>query len=77
MGLPGPDFWRYVISHATTPWIQCSQQLTAGASLLAKNSRAPCSFRMLALSLTTFASKLAPTGSFGPVGPYSSRHPVP
>ncbi|POM13442.1 hypothetical protein CUU62_17555 [Pseudomonas sp. WP001] len=34
---------------------------TVGASLLAKNSRAPRSFRMGALSLTSFASKLAPT----------------
>ncbi|RAI64677.1 hypothetical protein DOZ80_26510 [Pseudomonas fluorescens] len=33
-----------------------------GASLLAKNSRMPRSFRMCALSLATFASKLAPTG---------------
>ncbi|CRM02940.1 hypothetical protein [Pseudomonas sp. 24 E 13] len=32
-----------------------------GASLLAKNPRAPHSFRCPALSLTTFASKLAPT----------------
>ncbi|PMX15593.1 hypothetical protein C1Y18_16160 [Pseudomonas sp. MPR-R5A] len=33
-----------------------------GASLLAKNSRTPHSSRMHALSLTSFASKLAPTG---------------
>ncbi|RZI30815.1 hypothetical protein EUX57_15970 [Pseudomonas orientalis] len=33
-----------------------------GASLLAKNLRAPRSSRMNALSLTFFASKLAPTG---------------
>ncbi|PRW79542.1 hypothetical protein C7A12_06520 [Pseudomonas fluorescens] len=32
-----------------------------GASLLAKNSRAPRSSRKNALSLTFFASKLAPT----------------
>ncbi|MBA1427130.1 hypothetical protein FHP26_00750 [Pseudomonas orientalis] len=32
-----------------------------GASLLAKNPRAPRSFSMCALSLTSFASKLAPT----------------
>ncbi|OWQ40322.1 hypothetical protein CDH05_17415 [Pseudomonas lactis] len=32
-----------------------------GASLLAKNPRAPQSIRMPALSLTIFASKLAPT----------------
>ncbi|POM09754.1 hypothetical protein CUU62_25420 [Pseudomonas sp. WP001] len=32
-----------------------------GASLLAKNSQAPRSFRKHALSLTFFASKLAPT----------------
>ncbi|RFD24569.1 hypothetical protein CER19_25275 [Pseudomonas sp. GL93] len=35
-----------------------------GASLLAKNLQAPRSFRKHALSLTFFASKLAPT--FGP-----------
>ncbi|KAA5846358.1 hypothetical protein F2A37_08245 [Pseudomonas chlororaphis] len=34
---------------------------SVGASLLAKNGRAPCSFRMPASSLTIFASKLAPT----------------
>ncbi|RZI18414.1 hypothetical protein EUX53_24585 [Pseudomonas orientalis] len=33
-----------------------------GASLLAKNSQTPHSFRKHALSLTFFASKLAPTG---------------
>ncbi|RZI18248.1 hypothetical protein EUX53_25010 [Pseudomonas orientalis] len=38
------------------PW------LFVGASLLAKNSQAPRSFRKHALSLTFFASKLAPTG---------------
>ncbi|MQB16388.1 hypothetical protein DXU77_15010 [Pseudomonas lactis] len=32
-----------------------------GASLLAKNSQAPRSFRKHTLSLTFFASKLAPT----------------
>ncbi|MVV49495.1 hypothetical protein EJA72_14800 [Pseudomonas sp. PB120] len=32
-----------------------------GASLLAKNLRAPRSFRRTALSLTSIASKLAPT----------------
>ncbi|POM11085.1 hypothetical protein CUU62_02170 [Pseudomonas sp. WP001] len=32
-----------------------------GASLLAKNSQPPRSFRKHALSLTFFASKLAPT----------------
>ncbi|PKH25988.1 hypothetical protein PspCFBP13528_25815 [Pseudomonas sp. CFBP13528] len=38
-----------------------------GASLLAKNSQAPRSFRKHALSLTFFASKLAPTeGTFVP-----------
>ncbi|AVE05649.1 hypothetical protein CYL20_14230 [Pseudomonas palleroniana] len=35
----------------------------AGASLLAKNSQAPRSFRQPALSLTFFASKLAPTSA--------------
>ncbi|POM10527.1 hypothetical protein CUU62_22620 [Pseudomonas sp. WP001] len=35
--------------------------LFVGASLLAKNSQAPRSFRKHALSLTFFASKLAPT----------------
>ncbi|RZI19291.1 hypothetical protein EUX57_26780 [Pseudomonas orientalis] len=34
---------------------------SVGASLLAKNSQAPRSFRKHALSLTFFASKLAPT----------------
>ncbi|OXR29534.1 hypothetical protein PSJE_28020 [Pseudomonas jessenii] len=33
-----------------------------GASLLAKNVQTPRSFRQQALSLTSFASKLAPTG---------------
>ncbi|MDT9630928.1 hypothetical protein F6S08_06730 [Pseudomonas sp. JV449] len=37
-------------------------RLFVGASLLAKNSQAPRSFRKHALSLTFFASKLAPTG---------------
>ena len=36
-------------------------QPCVGASLLAKNSQAPRSFRKPALSLTFFASKLAPT----------------
>ncbi|RZI21343.1 hypothetical protein EUX53_17350 [Pseudomonas orientalis] len=36
---------------------------SVGASLLAKNSQAPRSFRKHALSLTFFASKLAPTKS--------------
>ncbi|SDU37070.1 hypothetical protein SAMN04490197_5387 [Pseudomonas orientalis] len=35
--------------------------MPVGASLLAKNSQAPRSFRKHALSLTFFASKLAPT----------------
>ncbi|MDT9634698.1 hypothetical protein FIV41_11195 [Pseudomonas marginalis] len=35
---------------------------TVGASLLAKNAMAPRLFRQHALSLTIFASKLAPTG---------------
>ncbi|RZI26268.1 hypothetical protein EUX53_06650 [Pseudomonas orientalis] len=34
----------------------------AGASLLAKNSQTPRATRSTALSLTIFASKLAPTG---------------
>ncbi|MDT9635406.1 hypothetical protein FIV41_01745 [Pseudomonas marginalis] len=38
-------------------------RLFVGASLLAKNSQAPRSFRKHALSLTFFASKLAPTRS--------------
>ncbi|TWR47997.1 hypothetical protein FIV41_32135 [Pseudomonas marginalis] len=38
------------------------RRLFVGASLLAKNSQAPRSFRKHALSLTFFASKLAPTG---------------
>ncbi|OPB34689.1 hypothetical protein BFW90_00135 [Pseudomonas fluorescens] len=37
-------------------------RLFVGASLLAKNSQAPRSIRKHALSLTFFASKLAPTG---------------
>ncbi|RZI29050.1 hypothetical protein EUX53_01055 [Pseudomonas orientalis] len=36
-----------------------------GASLLAKNSQTPRSFRKPALSLTLFASKLAPTLGLG------------
>ncbi|TKJ97898.1 hypothetical protein PflCFBP13510_25480 [Pseudomonas fluorescens] len=39
-----------------------------GASLLAKNSQAPRSFRVRALSLTFFASKLAPTFVFVVLG---------
>ncbi|RZI18741.1 hypothetical protein EUX53_23385 [Pseudomonas orientalis] len=35
--------------------------IAVGASLLAKNSQAPRSFRKHALSLKFFASKLAPT----------------
>ncbi|RTY75034.1 hypothetical protein EKA83_16985 [Pseudomonas veronii] len=44
-----------------------------GASLLAKNSKTLLSSRMQALSLTFFASKLAPTGVWvcGCVGGYS------
>ncbi|MBA1427119.1 hypothetical protein FHP26_00690 [Pseudomonas orientalis] len=42
----------------------CNQKVRAspdvGASLLAKNSQAPRSFRRYALSLRFFASKLAP-----------------
>ncbi|RZI25148.1 hypothetical protein EUX53_09680 [Pseudomonas orientalis] len=41
--------------------------LFVGASLLAKNSQAPRSFRKHALSLTFFASKLAPTEDRPPV----------
>ncbi|NCE89966.1 hypothetical protein DK871_07610 [Pseudomonas sp. L13] len=41
---------------------QRPQKLTVGASWLAKNSQAPRSSRISALSLTFFASKLAPTG---------------
>ncbi|RZI29368.1 hypothetical protein EUX57_23165 [Pseudomonas orientalis] len=42
---------------------QCGRglRLFVGASLLAKNSQASRSFRKHALSLTFFASKLAPT----------------
>ncbi|POA17325.1 hypothetical protein C1886_22600 [Pseudomonas sp. FW300-N1A1] len=36
---------------------------SVGASLLAKDSRAPRSFRMQALSLTIIASTLAPTAA--------------
>ncbi|POM11139.1 hypothetical protein CUU62_02575 [Pseudomonas sp. WP001] len=39
-----------------------SKAFFVGASLLAKNSQTPHSFRKYALSLTFFASKLAPTG---------------
>ncbi|PRA20586.1 hypothetical protein CQZ99_28780 [Pseudomonas poae] len=39
-----------------------SKQFIVGASVLAKNARAPRTFRMPSLSLTIFASKLAPTG---------------
>ncbi|PNY76946.1 hypothetical protein FJ692_09555 [Pseudomonas fluorescens] len=38
------------------------QTHAVGASLLAKNSQTPRFFRQPALSLTFFASKLAPTG---------------
>ncbi|OPB23034.1 hypothetical protein BFW90_19365 [Pseudomonas fluorescens] len=38
--------------------------IPVGASVLAKNSPTPRFFRKHALSLTFFASKLAPTGSF-------------
>ncbi|OWP69490.1 hypothetical protein CEC48_22870 [Pseudomonas sp. K2I15] len=43
---------------------QIKSRSSVGASLLAKNLRAPRSLRMSASSLTTFASKPAPT--FGP-----------
>jgi len=36
--------------------------MPVGASLLAKNPRVPLGIRFYALSFTTFASKLAPTG---------------
>ncbi len=38
-----------------------------GASLLARNPSAPMGIRFPALSLTTLASKLAPTGKTGSV----------
>ncbi|RAI63535.1 hypothetical protein DOZ80_28370 [Pseudomonas fluorescens] len=38
---------------------------SVGASLLAKNVRPPRSSRQLALSLTSIASRLAPTGDLG------------
>ncbi|TFF10124.1 hypothetical protein EXW72_12495 [Pseudomonas sp. BCA14] len=41
--------------------IPAQLRLFVGVSLLAKNSQAPRSFRQHALSLTFFASKLAPT----------------
>ncbi|MGR3966171.1 hypothetical protein FW800_17110 [Pseudomonas sp. 910_23] len=41
--------------------------MPVGASLLAKNSQAPRSFRKHALSLMFFASKLAPTEGNGSV----------
>ncbi|MDT9633121.1 hypothetical protein F6S08_18050 [Pseudomonas sp. JV449] len=46
-------------------WNPCGRRLAprffVGASLLAKNPQAPRTFRKHALSLTFFASKLAPT----------------
>ncbi|PMU90677.1 hypothetical protein C1Y28_24395 [Pseudomonas sp. GW704-F5] len=45
-----------------------------GASLLAKTVQATRSSRMPALSLTTFASKLAPTGFSGVVGGQVQAH---
>ncbi|PRW76541.1 hypothetical protein C7A12_14295 [Pseudomonas fluorescens] len=42
--------------------------IPVGASLLAKNSQAPRLFRRAALSLTFFASKLAPTSGPGVQG---------
>ncbi|OPB32881.1 hypothetical protein BFW90_08500 [Pseudomonas fluorescens] len=42
----------------------CACQLPVGASLLAKNLRAPRAFRIPASSLTFFASKRAPTVGF-------------
>ncbi|MBR7213460.1 hypothetical protein E1K68_11875 [Pseudomonas sp. B2021] len=53
-----------------------------GASLLAKNAKAPRFFRMHALSLTLFASKLAPTGTENchaghPLDPDLPRHHAP
>ncbi|TKK31004.1 hypothetical protein PspCFBP13528_14775 [Pseudomonas sp. CFBP13528] len=58
--------------------------LVVGASLPAKNSQAPRSFRKHAVSLTFFASKLAPTFGlcFDPgqcvsvTLPYTSRLPL-
>ncbi|NCE92348.1 hypothetical protein PflCFBP13510_04090 [Pseudomonas fluorescens] len=48
-----------------------SNTATVGASLLAKNSRSPRSSCMHALSLKSFASKLAPTGFGSAASPFS------
>ncbi|KAA8698739.1 hypothetical protein FIV38_11300 [Pseudomonas proteolytica] len=52
--------WRCVTPNNSTE--NLIDPITVGASLLARNAKAPRSFRMPALSLTIFASKLAPTG---------------
>ncbi|TFY85012.1 hypothetical protein DYL59_27195 [Pseudomonas kairouanensis] len=46
-----------------------------GASLLAKSPRAPRVSRIPALSLTPFASKLAPTRAWRPSTPQSPKTP--
>ncbi|PTT10489.1 hypothetical protein DBR14_17225 [Pseudomonas sp. HMWF034] len=51
------DTYAYRSSSQLPHWI------VVGASLLAKNAQAPRLFRQRALSLTFFASKLAPTQS--------------
>ncbi|AFY18130.1 hypothetical protein PputUW4_00923 [Pseudomonas sp. UW4] len=47
------------------PGIYAAPQPPVGASLLAKNPRTPRLSRITALSLTTIASRLAPTGGWG------------
>ncbi|PRW79508.1 hypothetical protein C7A12_06345 [Pseudomonas fluorescens] len=58
-----PRYGPYVACRPTWPHpeIAIGRIPPVGASLLAKDSQAPRSFRKHALSLTFFASKLAPT----------------
>ncbi|RXE51900.1 hypothetical protein B4O85_16600 [Pseudomonas azotoformans] len=62
----------------TIKYLQVTQgSFPVGASLLAKNSQAPRSFSKHALSLTFFASKLAPTGRKRQLGDSSGIRSLP
>ncbi|NCE89280.1 hypothetical protein DK871_03970 [Pseudomonas sp. L13] len=57
-----PRCWIPSALFANRPHAETHPQPPVGASLLAKNAMTPRLTRMPALSLTFFASKLAPTG---------------
>ncbi|OOV93239.1 hypothetical protein MF6394_26470 [Pseudomonas sp. MF6394] len=60
--VPGFLFVGTSLKKPNQMWeLACLRLQPVGASLLAKNSKAPRSFSKHALSLTFFASKLAPT----------------